>query len=318
MGTTRSSRKRSPSPTTAVSQEPPAKALKTPEKPKSSAAASNATTEQQSVPENSTKSLAPTAKKQSLSGITTLLLDIEGTICPITFVKATLFPYFLEALPSHLEANWSFPTLAPYISAFPPEHATDKETLVTHVRDLVERDVKAPYLKALQGHLWEDGYRTGKYAAPVYEDVLRGLDSWPAGQGGSEEAKGKGRQVAIYSSGSVPAQKLFMEHIKDPATPKGEMGTVFDKRSQISAWFDTVNAGPKQESASYTTIAKELEKKPEEVLFLSDNVAEVRAAIQAGMKSILVEREGNAPLSDDDREEFKSKSIETFDELDLV
>lgn len=35
---------------------------------------------------------------------------------------------------------------------------------------------------------------------------------------------------------------------------------------------------------------------PDEWLFLSDNVKEVKAAIEAGMRAYVVVREGNAPL----------------------
>lgn len=38
----------------------------------------------------------------------------------------------------------------------------------------------------------------------------------------------------------------------------------------------------------------------EAILFLSDNVREVDAAISAGMKSLLVDRPGNAPVSEAD------------------
>ena len=37
--------------------------------------------------------------------ITHVLLDIEGTTCPVTFVSEVLFPYAREALFSFLEAN---------------------------------------------------------------------------------------------------------------------------------------------------------------------------------------------------------------------
>lgn len=300
MVSTRSTKRRSPPAT--EGEEPPTKAAKTPEKPK---------------PES----------KQPLSSITTVLLDIEGTICPITFVKDVLFPYFLSALPDHLEKHWSSPTLTPYLNAFPPDHASNPAALVAHATDLVIRDVKAPYLKALQGHLWEDGYRSGAYAAPVYADVLEFLDRWPGAAPASTTTKPDAqRQVAIYSSGSVPAQKLFLEHVRELSSSSSsssasassatdEPAAVLDKRPLIADYFDTVNAGPKQSSASYTTIAKQVGRDPSEILFLSDNVGEVRAAIEAGMQSIVVEREGNAPLSDQDRKELEV--ISTFDDLNL-
>ena len=88
-----------------------------------------------------------------------------------------------------------------------------------------------------------------------------------------------------------------------------------DRRSDVKAWFDTTNAGPKQESSSYEKIAAELGRETEEILFLSDNVGEVRAAIQASMQAALVERPGNVPLFDADRDELDV--VESFEELEL-
>ena len=83
----------------------------------------------------------------------------------------------------------------------------------------------------------------------------------------------------------------------------------------ISAWFDTTNAGPKNQSSSYITIAAELHRDPQQILFLSDNVKEVRAAIEAKMQAVVVERPGNAPLSDADKVELQV--IDSFEQLDL-
>jgi enolase-phosphatase E1 len=54
---------------------------------------------------------------------------------------------------------------------------------------------------------------------------------------------------------------------------------------------------------------------PATVLFLSDNVKEVDAAIEAGMQSILVDRPGNAPVSDADRSRLHV--VASLDEIKL-
>ncbi|CAI4211437.1 unnamed protein product [Parascedosporium putredinis] len=95
-----------------------------------------------------------------------VLLDIEGTVCPISFVKDVLFPYALQALSQDLDSIWENPTFAQYRQAFPQEFSSDQEAFKAHVQDLVAMDLKVPYLKALQGYLWEEGYRTGKLRAP--------------------------------------------------------------------------------------------------------------------------------------------------------
>lgn len=95
----------------------------------------------------------------------------------------------------------------------------------------------------------------------------------------------------IYSSGSVPAQKLLFAHTN--AEPS-------DLTAFISDWFDTVNAGLKADVASYNKILSNYSSiSPNRWLFLSDNLSEVEAAIQSGMRSLPVTRPGNAPLPPD-------------------
>ena len=184
-------------------------------------------------------------------------------------------------MPSVLDSQWDEPSFATYRDAFPEEYRNNRPALEAHVRDLVQRDVKAPYLKALQGFLWKHGYEVGTLKAPLFPDVPPFIKA----------AHAAGKKVMIYSSGSVPAQKLFFGYTD--AEPS-------DMSQFISGWFDTVNAGPKTEAASYTTILKSSsDLDPARWLFLSDNLSEVEAARKAGMRSIPVTRPGNAPLPAD-------------------
>ena len=64
--------------------------------------------------------------------------------------------------------------------------------------------------------------------------------------------RAQGKDVAIYSSGSVFAQKLLMRHVK------GEKGTGNLEELVSGGWFDTVNAGLKAERGSYEKISGEL------------------------------------------------------------
>ncbi|KIW82920.1 2,3-diketo-5-methylthio-1-phosphopentane phosphatase [Fonsecaea pedrosoi CBS 271.37] len=237
----------------------------------------------------------------------------EGTICPITFVKDTLFPYALKALPDVLASKWDDPEFVPYREAFPESATSSPEAFEAHVKDLTERDVKIACLKNLQGYLWENGYKTHVYSTPVYPDVLSSLETWSSSTT-SGDSNVTSKEISIYSSGSIFAQKLLFQHIKDPSSPE-DPRAVLDKRDVIKAWFDTTNAGLKQEARSYVKIAAELGRGPGEILFLSDNVNEVRAAIQAGMKAAVVDRPGNAPLSDTERDEFEV--VESFEQIEL-
>ncbi|KAI0377800.1 enolase-phosphatase E1 [Hypomontagnella monticulosa] len=233
------------------------------------------------------------------TSVKVVLLDIEGTVCPISFVKDVLFPYALRVLPETLKTQWNNPAFAKYRDAFPAEYSSSRDALEAHVRDLMQKDVKISYLKSLQGYLWEAGYASGDLKAPLFPDVAAKLSEW----------RHKGITVMIYSSGSVAAQKLFFGHTD--ASPSSDL------TPHIADWFDTVNAGLKTDTSSYETIAsKHPESPPAEWLFLSDNVKEVDAAIQAGMRSVVVQRPGNAPLPPDVPQRLRV--IETFDALDDI
>jgi enolase-phosphatase E1 len=132
----------------------------------------------------------------------------------------------------------------------------------------MDQDRKSTGLKSLQGKIWEEGYRSGELKGEVYPDVLPALEHW----------RGKGVDVAIFSSGSVQAQRsLFRNSVAGDLT------------RFIKAYFDTTT-GPKREPESYSRIAAGLERSPSEVLFVSDIAAELDAARTAGMRTALCVR----------------------------
>ncbi|QSZ35834.1 hypothetical protein DSL72_006956 [Monilinia vaccinii-corymbosi] len=206
------------------------------------------------------------------------------------------FPHALAALPETLATQWDSPSFIPYRSAFPPEHASTPEAVLSHVRDLMAQDLKIPYLKSLQGYLWLRGYESGELKCPLFPDVYPAMKKW----------NGDGAKICIYSSGSVAAQKLLWRY-----TTEGDLrgliwnGVDADDGVGIDGgYWDTVNAGLKQDRESYGKIAKANRDLGEasEWLFLSDNVKEVRAAKEAGMNSFVVVRDGNAEVSAEERE----------------
>ena len=149
------------------------------------------------------------------------------------------------------------------------------------------------------GYLWKEGYESGAYSTPLYEDVLPALEKWNS----------SGRNISIYSSGSVFAQKLLFRHISTSS------GTI-DRQDLISQWFDTTNAGLKYDSESYTKIVKVSGEESGQVLFLSDNVKEIQAARKSGLVvAFLVDRPGNAKVSKDEEEEYGK--ITSFEQLKL-
>lgn len=238
--------------------------------------------------------------------IEVVILDIEGTICPISFVKEGLFPYFLDKLPTYLE-KLEYPIVKngssdvnDICSEFGSEHTRSYKDLLDHISQLVKNDVKQPALKTLQGYIWTKGYASHELKAPLYDDAIKFIEN-------TKDSK----KIYIYSSGSVKAQKLLFTYVE------GKDGQVLDLKPSITDYFDITTSGYKNEAASYRSILASIgyEKTPESVLFLSDNVHEIKASSEALMQSVVVVRPGNAPLSAEDKNTYKT--INSFDELSI-
>lgn len=220
--------------------------------------------------------------------ITHLLLDIEGTTCPVSFVAEVLFPYAKNAMPAFLashaddpeiqhlleeaEQAWrndSHPTARALLSQ--SSEAGGSAGVAAYLQDLIDRDVKLTALKDLQGRIWRNGYEKKELVAPLYSDVAESLERWHQA----------GLVLAVYSSGSVPAQQLLYGH-----------STAGDLRALFSHWFDT-RVGSKQLELSYRSIAEQMQVAPEQILFISDSLRELEAADSAGMPVLFSDRDGN-------------------------
>jgi enolase-phosphatase E1 len=217
-----------------------------------------------------------------------ILLDIEGTTTPLTFVTETLFPFARAHAREFLERRGAEPAVRDDVAMLAREHRADAcgpppwsgdlDSIVAYVEFLMDRDRKSTGLKALQGRIWEEGFRAGDLRGAVYPDVPRALARW----------REQGRRTAIFSSGSVLAQRLLFAH-----TDAGDLTPFLD------GYFDTTT-GPKRDPASYRTIAAALGMKETAVLFVSDVAEELDAARAAGMETALCLREeGTATPSAD-------------------
>lgn len=238
-----------------------------------------------------------------------ILLDIEGTTSSVSFVYDVMFPFVRRELTIYLKDHWQQPevqaaceqiardagheSLLAMCSAasarddWQAQHLVEREVL-----SLMDRDVKATGLKQLQGLIWQAGFESGELLAHVYDDVPPAIKAWNAA----------GKDVRIYSSGSIQAQKLFFGHTV--------AGNLLD---QFRGHYDTTT-GPKKEAESYRKIAADMQLSPVEVLFASDVVAELDAARAAGMKTVLVIRPGNATQ----QPAPPHATIASFAELDVL
>ncbi|OAG01635.1 2,3-diketo-5-methylthio-1-phosphopentane phosphatase [Paraphaeosphaeria sporulosa] len=197
------------------------------------------------------------------------------------------YPYAVDRLAKLSRDSWHDPGLQDLIAGFPEETRPNAETLLAHVQDLTRRDIKAVYLKQLQGKLWKTGYEDGDLVTPLFDDVIPTLESW----------KSAGKTLAIFSSGSVQAQLQFFSFVRDGTTTR-------DLKPLFKAHFDPTIAGSKLEKDSYEKICSNMGQKGAQVTFLTDNIKEAEAAKDAGVYAVLVDRPGNAPLAEQDRQRF--------------
>lgn len=212
-----------------------------------------------------------------------VLVDVEGTTTPISFVYDVLFPFAA----AQLEGTCASPSeeVAAAVLELGREHAKEAAAGgssglpelgdgAPYARFLMSSDRKSTGLKRLQGLIWREGYARGDLHGEVFGDVPAALARW----------QNAGLRLRVFSSGSVLAQKLLFS-----TTPQGELTKFFEG-------FHDTTTGPKNESGSYRAIADAFALPPAEILFLSDVLAELDAAAGAGMATGLLRRPGNKPV----------------------
>ncbi len=227
---------------------------------------------------------------------TTILTDIEGTTSSISFVKDVLFPYARKALPGFVRAHHRDPQVRRWLDVVAMENGgmCQDEMIVETLQGWIDEDRKHTALKALQGMIWEGGYRSADFTAHIYADAATALRQWHA----------DGHALAVYSSGSIAAQHLFFGN-----SDAGDLLPLF------SGFFDTT-IGHKREADSYQRIARSLLQEPADLLFLSDIVEELDAAREAGLRTVLVDRHEDYPQPRTGDATHGHVRVESFAEID--
>jgi len=212
-----------------------------------------------------------------------VVVDIEGTVTPTDQVHVVLYGYARPRLASFIDEHADDVEVASAVRevrqlADLPEAATTAE-VVAVLWGWMDEDRKATPLKTLQGRIWQQGYASGELTTRLFPDAAPALRAW----------HGAGAGLAVFSSGSVAAQVAAFAHTSD-----GDLTGLF------TGYFDTVNAGPKQEAASYVAIAESLGAgRPGDLAFVSDVPAELDAAAAAGWQTLGAARPGE-PFADAD------------------
>ena len=203
--------------------------------------------------------------------IKAVLLDIEGTVGDIAFVRDALFPFARKRIDATLRRRWHAPEIAAIIVEAAAAAGTPLPTPAAAAAQFLawmDEDRKITPLKTLQGLIWRDGYAGGELKAHLYPDAIEAIDVWRA----------KGVSIFIYSSGSIEAQKLYFAH-----------SIAGDLTRALAGYFDTTT-GPKATPESYTKISAAVGLAPGSILFLSDAEVEVAAATKAGMQARRIDR----------------------------
>jgi enolase-phosphatase E1 len=223
--------------------------------------------------------------------IKAIVTDIEGTTTSLSFVKDVLFPYARENLAAFVRANAEDPQIRAILDDARQAVGVrlDLGALIEQFIAWIDADRKITPLKALQGLIWDYGYRQGAFTGHVYPDAAEVLRQWHE----------QGVALYVYSSGSVHAQKLLFGH-----SNAGDLTVLF------SGYFDT-RIGGKKETESYRRIAAEIGQAPETILFLSDIQEELDAAQAAGYRTYWLVREGQPESHAPHRQAASFEAIDT-------
>jgi enolase-phosphatase E1 len=226
--------------------------------------------------------------KETLQTPKVFLLDVEGTVAPISLIYDQMFPYARMHFEEFLQLHCSDPGVTADLAMLAEENRAETDPSapkfatpeywdesIPYLNWLMDRDRKSTALKSLQGRIWQRGFESDELKGILFDDVPPALERWSTAA-----------HVAIYSSGSVAAQMLLFRH-----------SSFGDMTSLISGYFDT-RTGPKTARASYESIAAAMGCEPGEVMFFSDVVRELDPAREAGCHTRLVMREGNTPVDD--------------------
>ncbi len=199
------------------------------------------------------------------------LIDIEGTVGSMAFVRDTLFPFANERMDAYVLEHRDEPAIREVLDQTAAEANVardDLDALLRALHDWADRDIKVTPLKTLQGAIWVEGFKERGIRGHLYPDAIDAIHRFHDG----------GVALYVYSSGSVPAQKLLFGF-----SVAGNLLPLF------SGFYDTTIGG-KRVASSYEKILGEIGIPPNETIFFSDNEAELDAAEEVGIQAVQLAR----------------------------
>lgn len=222
------------------------------------------------------------------------LIDIEGTVGSIAFVRDVLFPYAQARMSEYVIAHLDDEEVRAILNEAAYEAGVevhDLSGILSALHQWAAEDRKVRPLKQLQGLIWVEGFEKSGIRGHLYDDAIAALRRFHEG----------GVKLYVYSSGSVAAQKLLFGH-----SVAGDLLPLF------SGFYDTT-IGEKRMRDSYATIAREIGVSPETVVFFSDNVHELDAARASGVQTVQLARPQDGVQAAGTHD-----AVESFDGIEII
>jgi enolase-phosphatase E1 len=212
-----------------------------------------------------------------------LIFAVEGTLCSRSYLEDVLEPYSRKHLAGFLRTYWFDGVIARFRDQIAQEaggrnfetwcqvHPDSGEAFVKlydEILSKLNRPALSAALTELLEAIWREGLRKDDLRSQVFPDVPAALRNWTK----------SGRDVRTFSTLSVPSQCALLAK-----TTHGNLLGYFRDH------YDT-KLGCKRAPGSFCTIADDLRLEPREVLFVSDESAELDAARVAGLATAWVRR----------------------------
>ncbi|MBV7317227.1 acireductone synthase [Shewanella sp. NIFS-20-20] len=223
--------------------------------------------------------------------IRAIIVDTAGTTTDLDFIHNILFPYSAKVLPEFIHQHQNDFLVDFCLSdvrdiALEPE--ADLERVIAILQQWVVEDRKATPLKTLQGMIWKQGYARGEFTGHIYPDFIAAIERY-------HQQK---LRIYSFSSGSADAQSMLFGH-----SDGGDLNPLFNGH------FDT-RTGSKLDKQAYQNIINTISLTGKQILFVSDNIDELKAAASAGMKVCHMVRQAGMSTG-------QFNQISSFDELNI-
>lgn len=207
------------------------------------------------------------------ANIKAAIIDIEGALCPISFVKNILVPFIKAELPDYIwDHEQELSNLIDAVKSVENNLRLSTEEVVEVLLRYLEDGQCNTSLDRLQSLILQEGCQSGEVKASFYDDALLAM----------ERLKGQGIYLYAYSSAQVQAEQILLCH---------------EKPSELFSGFFDMEYGEDVNPDSYDKIAARIGVRPDDILFISNNVEAVSAAYDAGMNVVILDREQEVPSS---------------------